>query len=160
MVKFLIKSGAKPDVRDDFGGIPLSETTSPEVAEFFLQNGVDIDEGSYHHAHTALHIAVERCDVEMVKFCLDHGADPNRELAHAPAETPLCLAFQGINNFRKFDKKSKPSREGYLEIIRLLVENGANVNKTCEWGEFSPLKAAVALGDREIIDLMRKYGAK
>jgi ankyrin repeat protein len=160
MVKFLVKSGAKLDVPDDFYSFPLSEITSPEVAEFFLQKGIDVDEGSYHHCHTLLHIAVERCDPEMVNFYLNHGADPNRTIAHAPAETPLCFAFMGINNLKKFDEKSKPSRDGYLEIINLLVENGADVNKTCEWGEFSPLKSAIALGDKEIVDLMRKHGAR
>jgi hypothetical protein len=162
MVKFLLESGTDPVAYDDgmHLAIPLSETTSPEVAELFLKKGVSVDQGSYMHDHSPLHIAVERCDVKMVKFYLNHGADPNRTIANLPAETPLCLAFRAINDLRKFDKKSKPSRDGYLEIIKLLIENGADVNKTCEWGEFAPIKEATALGDREIIDLMRKHGAR
>jgi ankyrin repeat protein len=170
MVKFLLESGANPTAYDDVMSlaIPLAETTSPEVAELFLKKGVNVDQGSYMHDLSPLHIAVKRCDVEMVKFYLKHGADPNRTIAHVPAETPLCLAFRGIENLLRtdmprevlFPEKSKPSRSGYLEIIKLLVENGADVNKACEWGEFSPMKAAIALGDKDIIDLLRKHGAK
>ena len=58
-----------------------------------------------------LHVMAKRGDVRVVKWLLDHDADPNTRWSHWDAEvTPLHLA----------------AAEGHANIARLLLESGAD----------------------------------
>lgn len=60
----------------------------------------------------ALHAALERNDVEIVRLLLSHGADPNSP------------AFENPTALNKALLQSNPS----VDIVRLLVEHGAHIN--------------------------------
>jgi len=85
-------------------------------------------------------IAVERGDLEMIRFLLDEGADME---AKYDGLTPLMLA----------------SRKGSADIVRLLLERGANPN---EQGTASSRALHFALGTRseEIVGLLLSHGAE
>jgi ankyrin repeat protein len=47
---------------------------------------------------------------------------------------------------------------GYLEIVRLLLERGADIHAMNRDGE-TPYQVSLAYGKREIADLLRNHGA-
>ncbi|MGH9818535.1 MAG: ankyrin repeat domain-containing protein, partial [Pyrinomonadaceae bacterium] len=96
---------------------------------------------------------------KVVDFLIKHGADVNYALPDS-GETPLHSAL------------SKAGKPYYLYSVRLLVENGANVNAPTipdrETGAFmrdirtkgeTPLHRAAAYGDQAIIQYLLDHGA-
>ena len=77
-----------------------------------LNSGVNIDERSNKNQRTALMWAVRNKNIRMTKFLIKRGADVN--LFDNLLNTPLHFAGQG------FDEN--------LTIVKMLVENGANIN--------------------------------
>jgi ankyrin repeat protein len=49
-------------------------------------------------------------------------------------------------------------KNGYLEIVELLLKNGADTNKSTKYGE-TPLSIACKYGHLEIVELLLKNGA-
>jgi ankyrin repeat protein len=78
----------------------------------------------------------------IVKFLLDEGADVNQV-----AENPIRIApiHAAVSNKD-------------LETVRLLIENGADVNAPQQKG-FTPLHGAAGNGSVEIMDLLLAHGA-
>lgn len=76
-------------------------------------------------------------DLETVRMMLEYGADPNLTLYNDPRIVPpLMSAVSG----------------GHLEIVRLLVEAGANVDEIS--GGECALEAALEEGHQEILDYL------
>lgn len=104
----------------------------------------------------ALLIAANKGDVEAVKKCLDAGANIEQELdflRHVEPEdypdhdaagndlTPLILAC----------------RHGHFEVVKLLVERGAELN----WDQGdNPLNLAIENGDLKLAEFLISKGAK
>ncbi|MGV3590645.1 MAG: ankyrin repeat domain-containing protein [Gammaproteobacteria bacterium] len=102
---------------------------------------------------TALMRAAFAADLELVKLLLDHGADPH--IKSKDNETTLAAA-SGLGWVHGFHKEG--SRADRLEIIRILVELGSDVNWQDNYG-ISPLMAAGNLGDIPIIQYLIDQGA-
>ena len=83
----LLKNGADPNIEDQYGVTPLMSIDFKgdylEIAELLLDAGAYIDAKDVR-GNTALHYACSNYgdpygDYDMVKFLLDHGADPTIE---------------------------------------------------------------------------------
>ena len=94
---------------------------------------------------TALHYAVGGSHVEVVRFLLDRGADPNVR-DDGDNAIPLCFACEK-NDF---------------EIVRLLVEHGADVNSTGDMHTMDVIGWATVFGGArpEIVDYLLGHGAR
>ncbi|MCJ1439073.1 hypothetical protein MMC27_008464 [Xylographa pallens] len=90
---------------------------------------------------TILHAAVNNKSVEGVRAVLSKGADPNCE-TDDKRFTPLWVA----------------ACRGLLEISRLLLDAGANVNAVSNEGT-TPLKEAAQIGATEVVQLLIERGA-
>jgi ankyrin repeat protein len=131
-------------------------------------------------------------DIDQVELSLANGANPNwisREskkelsilgkfvrqisLAHVKTETvslgtaALRLLFQNGAKLQSCDKTILyfPISFGHYEIVKLLLENGANATSwpKYEIGPgyiFDPIEEAAANGHDQIVDLLVSYGAK
>jgi ankyrin repeat protein len=156
---------------DDYRGLPEALFTAVsldylDVTKLLLAHGAEpTKQGSYRISEntipptkktaqmTALHVAVRKRNLELVKLLLDHKADPN-QLASNPAHpdhsynTPLA---------------GTPLHDAVLtslEITRLLIERGANVNTASETTGVTPLHLAVRVDENEkIIQLLIENGA-
>ena len=73
----------------------------------FLDKGTDVNTKT-RYGSTALFYACDRGNVEMVKFLLERGADPNAKDTFYGA-TPMTWAAD----------------KGHVEVVRLLIEKGA-----------------------------------
>jgi ankyrin repeat protein len=111
-----------------------------KVVEFLITKGADVnakDRGGY----TPLFYAVWHNREETAKLLLDKGADPN--VRSVWNRTPLHWAVR---------------QGGSKEMIELLVAKGADVN--LKRGDATALKMAKDNGHTEIVELLRKLGAK
>jgi ankyrin repeat protein len=126
----LLEAGANPDERGPRGRSNLMYATSrdnAEVVRWLLEMGADysaMDEAGY----TVLMEAARQGATGCVRLLLDAGADPN-ENQHLQV-TPLTLA-------------ANP------EIVRLLVESGADINYV-DGLSYSRLKQAAERGEIEM----------
>lgn len=108
-----------------------------DCARFMLDKGALINEISTFGC-TALWLACDRKDVEMVGVLLSHGADI--ELSDNAKNTPLMQA----------------SLRGSHEIVKLLLEHGANIWATNNRGGIARDKAIIN-NDTEMLDILDNY---
>ncbi|CAB9497493.1 repeat domain-containing protein 55 [Seminavis robusta] len=101
---------------------------------------------------------------EIAEWLLHHGAQvnvvvqqeeaPQHGTRHLSRETPLHYAC-------KFNSGDRPwryeSRIGSLEVVRLLLENGANVHAEDAYGS-TPVHLAAASGDARVLGLLLDHG--
>ena len=86
--------------------------------------------------------ALTNQDVRMTRLLLERGADPN---ASDEEHSPLLYVAVGT---------------GHADLVRLLLERGADVNKETFFGNERPLSAAERSGDRQIIEMLKRAGAR
>ncbi|AVP87217.1 hypothetical protein phytr_2610 [Candidatus Phycorickettsia trachydisci] len=146
MVKYLISQGGglydgvkivrRKDKKNDLVE-KLKEKNSSQVLEYLK----DIEVFSR---------AVESGDLEMIKSSLEKGIDPNIRVTYletgntAPKATPLCQA----------------AMFGHKDVVKYLVENGAEVNyKFSTNYQLYPLHVAAENGHLEIVKYLVQNGA-
>ncbi|CAH0396205.1 unnamed protein product [Bemisia tabaci] len=132
VIDYLIKKGANIQSKTKNGNTPLhvaARRGNLEVAKFLVNNGADIHARSenYHNC-TPLQCAVMCSKLEVAKFLISVGSDIN---AHYP-----CAHFSIDRGGTLLHWASRKMDEE--ELIRFLVENGADVNAT-EYGGRTPL---------------------
>ncbi len=71
-----------------------------------------------------LAVAVNDGDITEVKILLDNGADPNLEYQ---SNTPLILSCTPLINACRGNRKN--NFQGDIEMVKLLIQYGADVNK-------------------------------
>ena len=121
-----------------------------------LAEGVDL-EACNDMGQTPLHLAIENGNVEVVKFLLEAGADPDGLMSGCV--TPLCHAIEVEgDSARQLDKDEQSTA-----IIELLLAHGADVNHPCVWDRVhgkSPLAEAWHQGNWKAVELLTAAGAK
>src|SRR4030095_2653413 len=98
-----------------------------QIIQWLLDNGASVDartvaERGYPGAETPLYLAVERRQLDAVRLLLSRDADPNLKSSDGTSALDVAAA------------------EGRLDMVALLVENGARVNGR---GESNPLLSAL-----------------
>ena len=125
--RLLVDAGADIDATDAWG---VSATTLAahsglsELVKFLLDEGSDADAADA--GFSALHVAVMRRDAYIVRSLLEHGADPNAQLAtwtptrRASRDWSIHPALVGASPFWLAARFSQP------EVMRMLAEHGAD----------------------------------
>ncbi len=142
-----------------------------EQAQFLLGKGLNVNEIS-SNGETPLHMASRFGNLEMVKFLISKGADP---LAETTAnETPLYYAIEGehldvVKLLLEYEDVNRgfswgtylhlASRLGNAEIVKSLIEKGANVNARNNLGK-TPLHYAIESCDVETTKVLLENRAK
>jgi len=98
---------------------------------------------------TALQIALEIEDFETVDRLMEYGIGNSISIINAQKKSPLIPIIAS----KKLDKEKK------LEMIKFFIENGASSSLVNEHND-SGLKAALILGDIDILDFLLKNGAE
>jgi ankyrin repeat protein len=102
---------------------------------------------------TALMRAAFSADLELVKLLLAYGADPG--IISSDGET-MVEAAAGLGFIQGYSKGRSP--EERLEVVKLFVELGNDVNQADDYG-ITPLMAAANLGDTRLIQYLVDKGA-
>jgi uncharacterized protein len=102
---------------------------------------------------TALMRAAFAADLELVRLLLEHGADPR--LVSKDGETMLSAAA-GLAFIQGYHRGKLPAER--LQVVKLFVELGNNVNQADDYG-ITPLMAAANGGDTKLIQYLVDVGA-
>ncbi|KAI0155026.1 ankyrin repeat protein [Xylariaceae sp. FL1272] len=88
------------------------------VVELLVESGAEINAPvKRYHGRTALQAAAEAGQLAVVRYLLDAGAEINAPAAATGGLTALAAAASG-----------DPASEEHMQIVKLLVEKGANVD--------------------------------
>lgn len=161
IVKFLISSGANPQVTDDVGYQPIhvaTEYNQLAIVDFLLNEKklkVDVNAKAFletpnvilGYDRTPLHLAAYQGLEDMTKLLLKHGADVNAQMSKEGGRlrSPLHnAAIRGYANIARIllDNKASPSLEnsiGESALVEALYENQQPVIEVfCNKGIFLP----------------------
>ncbi|MGB6407213.1 MAG: ankyrin repeat domain-containing protein [Planococcus donghaensis] len=140
-VAFLLEQGADPLKLDDQLYTPIDVAVAEgqvEVVEFFLDT---LTSESYRKL-SLLHVAAANGQTGSVRLLLDRNWAIDRPDPVRGERTALHWAVQ----------------EGHLDVIQLLVSNGADINKKYDYG-MTPLYQAAADGNTNIVEYLLDNGA-
>jgi len=115
-----------------------------EIVQALVRRGVDVNavRENENDPEGAVVSAADSGHLEVTRWMLDQGALLN----HIVSGKTRCLALTGA------------VVGGYLDVVKLLVERGADVNAT--GGRTTPLGYAVGFNQPTIADYLRSVGAK
>lgn len=102
---------------------------------------------------TALMRAAFSADLQLCTLLLDYGADPT--IISKDAET-MVEAAAGLGFIQGYSKGKSPAER--LEVVKLFVSLGADVNQADDYG-ITPLMVAGNMGDTKIIQYLVDVGA-
>ena len=159
----------------------------PDIARLLLERGVNTEARSSQD-QTALYMASSRGFAEVVRLLIDRGADVDAKCGDRRGFnhvrwTPLCVAIykdhpdialllleRGANMETRSSQAQTPlyiaSSRGFAEVVRLLINHGADVDVECddldedsEKVRWTPLHAAIYKDHPDIALLLLERGA-
>jgi ankyrin repeat protein len=143
------KHGANVDVRDADEWTPLHaarNSGSVDTMRWLLNHGANAN-AQNKFFRTPLHHAANNTDLGAVKVLLEH--DPDVNLRDIDGETPLYKVLSELNS---------SSKGNVVEIVRRLLEDGANPNIRPR-SRSTPLHQASSRGSLEVTRLLLSHGA-
>ncbi|KFQ68169.1 Ankyrin repeat and SOCS box protein 3 [Phaethon lepturus] len=145
MLRKLIKQGYSIDVPDNRGWVPIHEAAAHNSSEC-LRLLVRAAASDYINSKTfegmcALHLSARHGSLESVCVLLEAGADPDEVTTEAT--TALFLAVEN----------------GHADIVKLLLQHGANVKGPHSWSGWNSLHQASFQGCTEIMKILLEKGA-
>ncbi len=142
----LLSYGAKPNAKNMHGGTALHQAASQgsiKVIELLLANKADVNAGN-NEGYTPLHAVVSygKNDTRktVVEILLKSGANVNAKTTR-DGETPFHKAID----------------RGDVEIVKLLLNYGADVNAVSKFGVSS---IYFARNSQVVLELLKEHGAK
>ena len=126
------------------------------LVKFLIENGANVN--SEVGEKNPLYLAAERNNLEIIKFLIKNGANINVTSEDCSGESLLKLAVWHSNKKHGYPVWHSNEKHGNLELIKFLIENGANVNGKV--GEESPLSLAVKNVNLELVNFLIENGAK
>ena len=145
IMRWLLDHGADKNARTKYLWTPLyGAVLRPwsKAAQVLLEHNADANLQDIHGRtplHRTLVHGMDRMLIDVVRRLLEHGADPNIRTNHT---TPLHQA----------------SSHGSLEVARLLLSYGANVDEKDENGK-TPLQVVASSRHEEMTKLLIEHGA-
>lgn len=147
-VKSLLLGGANVNHKEEYGVTLLHWASTHghfDMCQLLLDNGADVNATDIF-GNTPLYWAVSTFSstpdekINVVRLLLDNGADANKGIASLTQKRPLHEAAH-YNN---------------IELCKLLIEHGADVNVKSIWGD-TPLSLALNI---DVINLLKEHGTK
>ncbi len=140
-MKQYIAAGANINDGGALGVTPVLKIASirgnAEMVKLLLNSGAKFDVTAFHLA-----ITNARDNVDIVQVFIEHGADVNQPADGLPAHTPLMFAAEF----------------GHVEIGRLLLEKGADIDKLDAFGD-PALNVAAFHGQMTFAKMLVEKGA-
>jgi uncharacterized protein len=182
MIKVLLDAGADPNTVDPTGETALMTATkigNLESVKLLLDRGAKVDTPDPTYQQTALMIAVRENHSAVVRLLIERGANVNAQTR--TGQTPGWILPNSVAGFGfgkgiirgglPADRGSRyftpggltpllyASRDGRLEPAKILVEAGAELEKT-DPNEITPLLMAIANDHPDVARFLIDKGAK
>ena len=168
--RLVVDCGVDPMREYDYGNTPLHAAAIygySEIVEFLLNHGVDPNIRNKKYGATPLHYAAAYGNSKVVEVLLEHGADPN--IRDKNGITPLH--FAAVSDYPKIvevlhkkglsdydDTPLQAAEFNYPEVVKLLLEHGANPNIQDADG-WTPLHFAVKSCHVDVVRVLLDHGA-
>jgi len=145
VVKLLVEAKANINADDDHGISPVYLALGDlEILKYLQEHGGCVDAGSAYRGQTPLHFAISTGEsVEKIKFILQNGGRDKINSFDGDGYAPLHRAVQF----------------GNLNVVKLLVEYGANINLAQDEELKTPLDLAEEAERPEIVKYLKAHGA-
>jgi len=179
-VRFLIEKGADVKARDNAGDTSLhsaSRSGNVVIVRFLIEEGLDVNVRD-NEGKTSLHSASQSGNVVMVRFLIEKGVDINarsndgKTLLHAAGSAEMMQFLlensaltvnvrdnNGYSTLHSVISSSFSHNSSILvEMVRFLIEKGADVNARGQHGE-TPLFGAALRSKIEVLHLLIENGA-
>ena len=137
--KLLLENGVDPNERGEANVLAL-HNASAEVTKYLISKGADVNLVGYEECSPLMY-EVYMHNYDNIKILIDHGADVNYRSEY---DGYTCLHWA--------------SRKGDLEIVKTLLNNGANLNVLNNKKE-SLLDVAKANNHEDVCDYLKKVMA-
>jgi ankyrin repeat protein len=138
-------------VHDEDGYTILSFLDDPNILKLLLDAGANPNQPHHGESPDVLYWAVSAGRLEIVKMLIAAGASVEAELREYRRD-PVDWEWEGSVHVA--------AREGYLEIVRILLESGGKSALNCfDYVSRTPLMIAVERGDFEMARLFIEAGA-
>jgi len=156
--------------RDRGGFTPLmyaARGNCRECVEVLLKHKADVNLADPSFV-VPLSIAMMNGNWDIAKRLVEAGADVNQWDMNG--SSPLHVAIENLNNpgSRNPLDQDKPNKASARDVIKMLVDRGANPNQQLYWGAsfggsadrgMTPFLAACSTGDIELVKLLLAHGA-
>jgi ankyrin repeat protein len=160
-VSHLLDLGADIDYLRGSYGTPMMAAASNgklEVVRLLFERGADFtkkDDQKYGSGGSAIDLAAAQCHETVVRELLDKGAVFTHEMTH-------WVHYKRNTNLQALARGGNSASAAAL--VRLLLENGANVNAAGNRFEYAqesrrPLQLAVEYGEDATLKVLLEYGA-
>jgi len=186
LIMLLLQEGADLNAIDDRGWTPLhaaAERGRREAVEFLLDKGADM-KVTDSAGQTPLHLAAKMANDNVVKLLVSLGADLLAEdsFGRAPAGWMVKNCFEELSRVLKPSQKTESlcsthkslrsytllyaAVEGHLDVVRYLIDRGADVNVNRSFHEalavpgVTPLHGAASGDHLEVARLLIASGAR
>jgi len=160
IVELLIARGSNVNIKTLTGDTPLHAVAlkgDRESAGLLIAQGADLNVRNARWLNTPLFLAVVAGYRDIVELLATKGANLNTKNTDGFAPLHYAVSPRRLSGWEsRIGESSTPSD---LAITELLVSHGADVNIKSDNGA-TPLSLAKRGGKAEIIELLKKHGAK
>jgi ankyrin repeat protein len=150
IVKQIIYLGADVNANDNNNNITAlmeaSENGHLEIVQFLITNGADVNASDKYNL-TALMNAASNGHADIVKLLIENRANVN---------TINCL---GNTALIQVTQNSIMDKETQLDIVKQLIQSGADVNIQDKYNKWTPLMDATSINKLEIVQELLEAGA-
>ena len=150
IVEYLVEAGAPLDCKNEAGKTPIAwavEAKNYDIVGYLLEVEADPSIPD-NNGISPLHRAVKINDLKMVETLLSINTETEEwtkvNARNNEGLTPLAISAQ----------------QGNMEILKLLIEYGANINLPSFENKLTPLHRAVSKGNIEVIQVLIENNAQ
>lgn len=173
LIQLLVDNGADPGSTNSLGTTVLMEAAAsgnPDAVKLLLDRGADGNAQAIRN-QTALMFAAARNRADVIRVLAENGVDLNFTSEVIPMDLPLF--DDNGNRIPNRTSSGRPKaemmggntalhyavREGHFEVVRALVDSGANVNQRNPGDWMAPLVMAIINGEFDIANYLLDQGA-
>ena len=161
-MKYLVEHGADVNHKHVYSDIPFHKTSEPallDIGKYSFEHGGHSNHIN-HYRDIPLHKGFQTGSLEIMKYLIEHGADVNYE--NFFRDIPLQTAVEPDVNCKHIDGDTPlhtAVKLGLLEIVKYLIEPGADIN--CEIdGEGAPIDVAAETMSLKMVEYLFENNGK